>query len=183
MTLTVRQPIPVGGLGDDVVREIPTGTRRLNGMDTLWYARAREGSDDYSRMARQKCVMVAMLDQLSPQTVVRNFSAIATASAELVSTDLPASELDTFVSLALKAKDEKVSTLSLVPPLVNTADPDIAAIRDKVAATVARSADPPAPSAGTGGRRKAPTAVTGGSVGSLADGYAANQAQDLDAAC
>ena len=72
--LTVHQPIPVGGLGDDVVRMIPTGTRTLNGMDTLWYARAREGSDDYSRMARQKCVMAAMVTQLSPQTVVRNRS-------------------------------------------------------------------------------------------------------------
>ncbi|GAA0969478.1 Biofilm regulatory protein A [Nocardioides aquaticus] len=183
VTLNVRQPIPVGGLGDDVVRYIPTGTRELDGMDTLWYARARDGSDDYSRMARQKCVMAAMASQLSPQTVVRNFSAIADASAELVQTDLPASELDTFMSLAMKAKDEKIATLSLVPPMIDTADPDIDLIQEKVDAAVQRTEEPPSPSAGAGGRRKAPTAVTGGSLGSMSDGYAANQAQDLSAAC
>lgn len=183
VTLNVRQPIPVGGLDDDVVRYIPTGTRELDGMDTLWYARARDGSDDYSRMARQKCVMAAMASQLSPQTVVRNFSAIADASAELVQTDLPASELDTFMSLAMKAKDEKIATLSLVPPMIDTADPDIDLIHEKVDAAVQRSEEPPSPSAGTGGRKKAPTTVTGGSLGSMSDGYAANQAQDLSAAC
>ena len=47
---------------------IDPGTRTLNGMDTLWFARARYDSDDYSRMARQKCVMSAMLQQVSPQT-------------------------------------------------------------------------------------------------------------------
>lgn len=183
VTLNVRQPIPVGGLGDDVVRYIPTGTRELDGTDTLWYARAREGSDDYSRMARQKCVMSAMLAQLSPQAVLRNFSAIADASAELISTDLPASELDTFLSLAMQAKDEKISTLSLVPPLIDTARPDIDLVREKVAAAVARSEEPPSPSTGSGGRKKAPAEVTGGSLGSMSSGYAANQAQDLSSAC
>ena len=67
VTLNVRSPIPVGGLGSDVTGYIQPGVRKLNGHDTLWYARAREGSDDYSRMARQKCVMNAMLQQISPQ--------------------------------------------------------------------------------------------------------------------
>ena len=65
---TSAQPIPVGGLGSDVTGYIEPGVRKLNGHDTLWFARAREGSDDYSRMARQKCVMNAMLHQISPQT-------------------------------------------------------------------------------------------------------------------
>jgi len=77
VTLNVRSPIPVGGLGSDVTGYIQPGVRKLNGHDTLWYARAREGSDDYSRMARQKCVMNAMLQQISPQSAVRNFAQIA----------------------------------------------------------------------------------------------------------
>ena len=52
--LKVRERIPVGGLGSNVTGYIEPGVRRLNGHDTLWFARAREGSDDYSRMARQK---------------------------------------------------------------------------------------------------------------------------------
>ena len=65
--LNVRDRIPVGLPHDDVYRYIEPGTRTLDGIDTLWFARAREGSDDYSRMARQKCVMNAMLQQVSPQ--------------------------------------------------------------------------------------------------------------------
>jgi LCP family protein required for cell wall assembly len=67
VTLHVRQPIPVGGLGKDVTGYIKPGVRKLNGFNTLWFARSRDSSDDYSRMARQKCVMNAMLHQLSPE--------------------------------------------------------------------------------------------------------------------
>ena len=77
VTLNVRSPIPVGGLGSDVTGYIQPGVRKLDGHDTLWYSRAREGSDDYSRMARQKCVMNAMLHQISPQSAVMNFQKIA----------------------------------------------------------------------------------------------------------
>ncbi len=181
VTLNVRQPIPVGGLGSDVIGYIQPGERKLNGHDTLWYARAREGSDDYSRMARQKCVMNAMLKQISPQVAVRNFEKITKASSDMISTNLPASELDRFMALALEARDQKISTLSLVPPLVNTADPDIDLIHAKVADSIARSHGT-AVQAGKGKGRSG-QAVTGGSLGSLRDGYAANDAEDLGAAC
>jgi LCP family protein required for cell wall assembly len=178
--LTVRDRIPVGGLGDDVTSYIEPGTRKLDGFETLWYARAREGSDDYSRMARQKCVMNAMLRQVSPQQAVTNFEDIAKASTELISTNLPASEFDTFMSLALKARDQKVSTLSLVPPMINPAEPDIALIKDKVEKAIDQ-AEGTAPPPTT--RKKAPDTVTGGSIGSRDEGYAANEAEDLGTAC
>ena len=56
---------------------IEPGHQQLDGFETLWYARSRATSDDYSRMARQKCVMNAMLHQLDPTTVLTNFGAIA----------------------------------------------------------------------------------------------------------
>lgn len=195
VTLNVRSRIPVGGLGKDVTGYIEPGTRKLSGFETLWYARAREGSDDYSRMARQKCVMGAMLGEISPQVAVRNFEKIAKASSAMISTDLPASEIDTFASLALKARDQKMATLSLVPPLVNTANPDITKIRAEVRKAVDRSeGDAPKPkkpkdtAQADGGKPTKPaggtqTPVTGGSLGSLKQGYAANQAEDLSAAC
>jgi LCP family protein required for cell wall assembly len=182
VTLNVRQPIPVGGLGADVTGYIKPGVRKLNGFDTLWFARSRDSSDDYSRMARQKCVMNAMLHQVSPQTVLTNFEKIAKASSQMISTDIPASEVDTFMGLALKAKSQPVSTLSLVPPMVNTADPDIGLIQRKIRAAIAASEHPPARSAHHH-RRKVPSTVTGGSIGSLSTGYAANDASDLGAVC
>ena len=164
----------------------------------MWFARAREGSDDYSRMARQKCVMNAMLQQVSPQTALTNFESIAKASSEMVSTDVPRGEVGRFVELALKAKSQKVATLSLVPPLINTANPDIAVVHAKVAEAIAsaegaKPSQEPAPAtqeatAATPKPAKpkkpsAPASVTGGSVGSLSQGYAANESQDLGSAC
>jgi LCP family protein required for cell wall assembly len=180
VTLNVRSPIPVGGLGSDVTGYIQPGVRRLDGHDTLWFARSREGSDDYSRMARQKCVMDAMLQQISPQSALRNFQSIAQASSEMISTDIPASEVDRFIDLALKARDQRVASLSLVPPMINTGDPDIDLVQEKVAAAIDKAeGEAPPPSH----RKKKPEAVTGGSLGSLSEGYAANQADDVGSAC
>ena len=216
--LNVRQPIPVGLPHEKTFHYIEPGTRTLDGHDTLWFARAREGSDDYSRMARQKCVMSAMLQQVSPQVALRNFEEIAGASSAMVSTDIPRGEVDRFAELALKAKSQKIATLSLVPPLINTADPDIAVIQQKVAAVIAKAegrkpAEEPgdtveaAPETSSAGAGKGtddgaatskdrgastptspttpsdPPAVTGGSLGSLSTGYAANQSEDLGAVC
>jgi LCP family protein required for cell wall assembly len=181
VTLNVRQPIPVGGLGSDVTGYIQPGVRKLDGHDTLWFARARDDSDDYSRMARQKCVMNAMLQQVSPQTAVRNFASIAQASSAMVSTNIPSSEFGHFAELALKARGQKVSTLSLVPPMINTADPDIKLVKQKVADAIDKAegtAPPPAKA-----KKHKNATVTGGSIGSLGDGYAANEADDLDTAC
>lgn len=213
--LNVRQPIPVGLPHEKTFHYIEPGKRTLDGHDTLWFARAREGSDDYSRMARQKCVMSAMLQQVSPQAALRNFEEIAGASSAMVSTNVPRGEVDRFVDLALKARSQKIATLSLVPPMINTADPDIELIRQKIAATIAkaegREAEPatsdaaPDPSSeatseapaseapaqtGDGSTTpaapstpSAPPSVTGGSIGSLSQGYAANQSEDLGAVC
>lgn len=220
--LNVRQRIPVGLPHDSFFRYIEPGTRTLDGMDTLWFARARHDSDDYSRMARQKCVMSAMLQQVSPQVALRNFEEIAGASSAMVSTDIPRGEVDRFVDLALKARNQKIATLSLVPPMVNTADPDIEMVHAKVAAAIAKAegrtptkpvepagtadaaespdstettedtedaAPAPEPEQGAASTPAAPTtpsappAVTGGSLGSLSTGYAANQSEDLGAVC
>ena len=139
VTLRVRQPIPVGGLGSDVTGYIEPGVRKLDGHDVLWFARARDGSDDYSRMARQKCVMGAMLRQISPQTALRNFEAIANASSAMISTNIPPGEVDRFISLALAARGQKISTVSLVPPMIVTADPDIPTVRRMVNTAIARA--------------------------------------------
>ena len=180
VTLNVRAPIPVGGLGSDVTGYIQPGVRRLDGHDTLWFARSREGSDDYSRMARQKCVMDAMLQQISPQSALSNFQSIAKASSEMISTDIPSSEVDRFIDLAMKARDQRVASLSLVPPMINTGDPDIDLVQEKVAAAIDKAeGEAPPPSH----RKKKPEAVTGGSLGSLNEGYAANQADDVGSAC
>ncbi len=191
--LNVRSRIPIGGLGSDVYDYIEPGKQTLTGFETQWYARAREGSDDYSRMARQKCVMSAMLDQLDPSVVLRNFQKIAKASSAMVQTSIPASEVDRFISLALKAKGQKISTLSVVPPMFDTYEPDAKLIKQKVAEAIdtaegnaPKKDEAPADAKGSKTKKPKPPKnepVTGGSIGSLHDGYAANETQDLGSAC
>ncbi len=187
VTLNVRDSIPIGGIGSPVTGRIKPGKRKLDGYQTLWFARSRVEADDYSRMARQKCVLNAMLQQLSPRTVVLNFKKIAKASESLITTDLPQDDVGRFMELAVKARSRPVRTVSFVPPMIATGNPDIDKIHDTVKRAVHRSEGKkstqrlptqasrpaPAPSSGT----------TGGSLGNLKDGYAANQATDLSTAC
>ena len=190
--LNVRDRIPIGGVGGPVTGYIEPGPNRLlDGYQTLWFARSRESADDYSRMARQKCVMNAMLHQLDPQTVVTKYGSIAKASEQVITTNLPASQVDTFVALALKARSQPLATVSFVPPMINTSEPDMTLIHKSVQQAIDKSeaagSKPKAHkkvrrAAGGATSSTAPT-TTGGSIGSMATGYAANEATDLSAAC
>jgi LCP family protein required for cell wall assembly len=191
LTLNVRDRIPIGGVGGPVTDHIEPGVQKLNGFQTLWFARSREGADDYSRMARQKCVMNAMLQQLSPTTVVTKFEAIANASEKLVTTDLPASELGRFAELAMKARARPIRTVSFVPPAIDTADPDVGKIQSMVQTAVDTSEGrlgSPADATTKGAEKKQGYSqrrqtTVGGSVGSLRTGYAANASSDLSSSC
>lgn len=176
VTLNVRDRIPIGGVGGPVTGYIEPGVRKLDGFDTLWFARSRESADDYSRMARQKCVMGAMLQQLSPMTVVTKFQDIAEASTELISTNIPRSEVPTFVKLASKARSQPVRTVSFVPPMIHTGNPDIAKIQGMVQKAIDGKAVGKKKASGNQG-------TTGGAIGSLRSGYAANQSDDLNSVC
>jgi polyisoprenyl-teichoic acid--peptidoglycan teichoic acid transferase len=191
LRLNVRDRIPIGGVGGPVTGHIEPGVQRLNGYQTLWFARSRESADDYSRMARQKCVMNAMLQQLSPRTVVTKFEAITKASEKLVTTDLPASELGRFAELAMKARTQPVRTVSFVPPAINTSQPDVTKVQSMVRTAVAKAegkagspADAPAKGAQHAkGFSKVRQSTVGGSVGNLREGYAANASSDLSSSC
>ncbi|MBA4606938.1 LCP family protein [Aeromicrobium sp. Marseille-Q0843] len=140
VTMDIKEPIAMFGK-DDAWKQvyIQPGKQKLNGKEALWYGRSRVQSDDYTRMGRQKCLMQAMLEQLSPEQVVLNAGKIATSSAQMLSTDIPASELGAFGDLALKAKDRQIATLSVVPPEYSTVTPNFEQIRADVAKLVAKS--------------------------------------------
>ncbi|MGI8888121.1 MAG: LCP family protein [Nocardioidaceae bacterium] len=135
VSLKLSEPIPIGSVGD-ITDWIPAGTRKLSGYETLWYARSRATSDDYSRMARQKCVLNAMLQQLDPHTVLAHFRAIAQAGKQIMSTSIPASEVDTFIALAGKARALPLASVAFVPPRVDTTDPDWDHVRAMVKDTI-----------------------------------------------
>ncbi|MGH3411976.1 MAG: LCP family protein [Marmoricola sp.] len=184
--LHVRDRIPIGGIGAPISGYVKPGYRRLNGYQALWFARSRVAADDYSRMARQKCVMEAMLHQVSPKTVMLHFADIAKASESLLTTDIPQSEVGTFMSLAMKARSNPIRTVSFVPPEVDTIHPDIAKIHSMVSKAISKSSEGKGISKARQHKLSHAThdeSHVGGSYGDMQNGYAANQSQDLGSAC
>jgi polyisoprenyl-teichoic acid--peptidoglycan teichoic acid transferase len=131
--------VPIGGGTSPIRGYIQPGKQHLNGFRALWYGRSREGSSDYERMARQRCVMTAMVNQLDPTTALANFQKIAAAGKQVVSTDIPAAELPQFLTLGQQAKSRRIESLQFVPPLIVPHHPDYAVIRQRVAALIAAS--------------------------------------------
>ncbi|WP_232836036.1 LCP family glycopolymer transferase [Actinocorallia populi] len=118
---------------------LPAGRHRLTGTQALWYGRSRTGSDDYVRMARQKCLMRAMARQAEPHRLLPRFQQLVTAARRTVSTDIPPSLLPAFLELAEKVKSRgRITSLPFVPPLIDPAGPDYDLIRARAARAVAK---------------------------------------------
>ncbi len=127
--VTVEEPIVYGRHREGL---LPAGTRKLSGEEALWYGRSRTDSDDYVRMGRQKCLLNAVVKQADPVTVLNSFESLASATKRAISTDLPQDVLPALVELSQKVKDTHIRSLSFVPPLISTGDPDWHLIRRKV---------------------------------------------------
>lgn len=139
VTIDVKERTAIGGIGSPVRGYIEAGEQHLNGDEVTWYARSRVDNDDYSRMGRQKCIMTEMLGQLKPESVLTKLDAIAESANAFFETSIPRGDVGTFLDLALKAKDQKMSSVSIVPPQVNTSDPDFDKVRRLVHKAVAKA--------------------------------------------
>jgi LCP family protein required for cell wall assembly len=139
LDINVQARTPIGGGTSRVSGWIEPGRQHLDGYHALWYARSRQGSSNYDRMSRQRCVMTALVQQVDPQSVVLHFSQIAAATKGVLKTDLPQSELGTFAELALKARAQKIHSVNFVPPLIKPWSYDPAFVTSTVKATIAAS--------------------------------------------
>jgi polyisoprenyl-teichoic acid--peptidoglycan teichoic acid transferase len=90
-------------------------------------------------MARQRCVVTAMVRQLDPQTLVLNFGDIAKATKGIFRTDIPQGALANLGELAVKTKQQKITSVNFVPPLIKPWNYDPAVVHDAVDAAIARS--------------------------------------------
>ncbi|NHB85178.1 hypothetical protein G7085_12600 [Tessaracoccus sp. HDW20] len=113
--------------------------RRLGGYQAMWYARSRYDSSDYDRMARQSCLVDAIIRQANPQTLVTSFEPIAAASAEILLTDVTRDEFGAFIDLAFRVKDGNVNRLVFVPGRngYSSSRPDFDEMRSAVATAIA----------------------------------------------
>jgi LCP family protein required for cell wall assembly len=142
VTVNVNVPVAINGQTDAGIP--PTGyiqpgpDQHLDGFHALWYARGRYGADDYQRMARQRCVINAIIDQAKPANLLRRYQALAKAGQRVVSTDIPRELLPAFVQLALRAKDRKAkSVLFRISDQFNPNAPDFAYMHEVVTKALA----------------------------------------------
>ena len=125
MTVDVGKRVPIGGGTGPIEGYIEPGVQELNGYQALWFARSREGASDYERMVRQKCLTSSLARQADPMTVLRNYEGLAKASAALIETDIPTSDLPGLLAVAQQVPNQQISAISLVPPLVDPVYPEV----------------------------------------------------------
>jgi LCP family protein required for cell wall assembly len=150
--------LPVGGItpsGKHVAPDyyIPAGVQNLSGEQALAFARSRTGSDDYTRMGRQRCLLQYILQQKSPTDLLTNFQGVAKATTNSVSTNLPQQVLPALVSLA-GSGNLSLESVSFDPNLpdpksddgkFNTLWPDFTYMRQVVQNSINNPPPPPPP--------------------------------------
>ncbi|MGH8774751.1 MAG: LCP family protein [Jiangellaceae bacterium] len=122
ITIDVQEDIPIGGgINLNTGNKYPISgyiqqgdDQLLDGYHALWFARSREGSDDYERMARQRCVMGAIVAKASdPTTMLTQYQSLVAATKDIVRTDIPGDLMPAFAELALKVQGAHVESLSM----------------------------------------------------------------------
>ena len=90
----------------------PGQVRRFYGREALAYVRSRKDSSDYTRMARQRCFLSAMADQLDPVSVLRHFGSLAKTVETNVHTDIPLNRLPSLVRLVSAVDQAETLTIT-----------------------------------------------------------------------
>ena len=158
ITVDVNYYVPIGGepsLGiypDDYIE--PGPDQLLQGPRALDFARGRFGLTDYDRMARQRCVIDAIIEAADPITLLRQYQELAETTADIVLTDIPSSALDDFVDLGFLVKDASVRSLVLDPSVIDPAYPEY----DEIRQLVEDALEPPPPAGGDGNGSEVTTA-------------------------
>ncbi|MFD0477286.1 LCP family protein [Nonomuraea thailandensis] len=141
LKIRVEQDVKWGGLYG-TAGTIKAGYRKLSGEEALWYGRSRVGSDDFSRMSRQRCVIGAFAQQATPTVILSRFEKIAGAAKRLAQTNIPRPLVQPLVELAVKVKDARITSLQFVPPEFYSGRPDWAKIRTATRKAISDSLRP-----------------------------------------
>jgi LCP family protein required for cell wall assembly len=128
--------------------DIPAGRQHLDGRTALAYVRSREGTSDYDRMQRQRCVLSAVAREADAAALLGSFPRLASVVKERVATNVPVALLPDLIKLAAMIDAGAISSIGFAPPRYNagwTQDeypiPDV----DLIQHTVATVFDAPAP--------------------------------------
>ena len=151
--VNVPRDIPIGGGKSLSGRQlpifgtIPAGQQHLNGYQALWFARSRQGSDDYDRMGRQRCMVTSLLDQANPAQLLGRYPQLASVAKTNISTDIRQQDLGAWVTLVQQIQRGKIRSLPFTNKVISTVNPNFEAIRALVTKAIApQPATAPSPS-------------------------------------
>jgi LCP family protein required for cell wall assembly len=151
----------IGGITVNVNKQLPLDggyylepgpDQHLNGWDAIQYARTRKADDDYHRMARQRCVINAVIKQSDFATLLTRYEAVAAAGSNLIRTDVPATMLPALLQLALRVKNGTITSLQFGGQgdfEFDSSNPDFQMMRQRMSDAVAAAAAPADPGSGT----------------------------------
>jgi LCP family protein required for cell wall assembly len=103
---------PAWGEPKPKIDVVPGHTYRFYGREALAYVRSRKDSDDYGRMARQRCFLSAMADQLDPVHVLLRFGSLAKTIETNVHTDMPLNRLPGLIRLVSSTDQGQTLTVT-----------------------------------------------------------------------
>lgn len=165
VTMNVNERIPMGQSKEQFEAGLaPSGgwlekgpDKHLTGYEAMWYARSRSQSMDPARMARQSCVVDAIVSQANPQNLLTHYDSIATASKSAILTDIPQEMAPAMVDLSLRMKDARMKRVLFAYPTTLYADkssfrpwnPDVVKMQELINAGIVASMTTPATSAPT----------------------------------
>jgi LCP family protein required for cell wall assembly len=101
---------PAWGESKPTIDVYPGRTYHFSGRTALAYVRSRKTSSDYRRMARQRCFLSAMADQVNVFTVVRNFRPLTETVEDSVRTDIPLDRVPDVVRLVAGVEPSRTLT-------------------------------------------------------------------------
>jgi len=183
LTLNVYEKLPIGGSPENPVASAwitPGMNQHMDGYTSLWFARSRWSTSDYSRMTRQRCVIAAVKEQASPSKVALAFPEIMATAKDNVITDIPLNDIPAWVTLTEKVKNAKVKSLPFTDAVISTSHPDFDRIRELVQNAIN---GPEAPTGSATPGAATPTAKAGSGTSAGTPTKSASQAQDVNQVC
>jgi LCP family protein required for cell wall assembly len=139
VTVDLSSKVPLVPNMDGKTKEAPfvgPGVVKMDGTMALSFVRTRDADSDYQRMGRQRCLLGAVAREVSPTDLALNYPSLSGAVADAFRSDIPRDKLGDLVRLFGKVHIDQARTLVFVPPVITPAHPDIARIRQLVAATL-----------------------------------------------
>ena len=141
--INVQQRVPIGGKVENgqivpgsIRGWIEPGVQHLDGYHAMWYSRGRATTDDFNRMARQRCMVGALVNQVNPWMMIERFPQLAQVVHDHVYTDVPQDHLPAWAELVTTMQKGKIRSLSFSNKLINVGNPDFQHIREMVQASL-----------------------------------------------